>query len=356
MDGLMRSGLEKIINCSLNDTQWLQATLPIRDGGLGFRRVVSLASSAYMASAASTLELQGAILAATSAQPDAIMADLLLSRRDTMPANFNPLPTSQKSWDRPLIEKDKAIIFDMSTSPVDRARLEAINSQHSADWLSALPVAACGLALSNEAVRVAVGLRLGLVLCGPHRCHCGEPVDPEGHHGFVCRKAAGRALRHHAINDTIWRALLKADVPSTKEPTGLSRSDGKRPDGATLVPWSGGKYLTWDATVVHSCAASYITHTARLIGPASAQAADRKALKYQGLPSSYLFQPVAIETLGPMNPTALDFINEIGRRMTTISGESRETVFLFQRLSITLQRYNLLSFKGTFPANSEDEA
>ena len=202
---------------------------------------------------------------------------------------------------------------------------------------------------------MAVGLRLGLDLCGPHVCHCGELVDPKGHHGFVCRKAVGRALRHHAINDVIWKALIRADTPSIKEPSGLSRSDGKRPDGATLVPWSGGKYLTWDATVVHSCAASYTTHTARLGGPASAQAADRKAIKYQGLPSSHLFVPIAIETLGPMNSSAVDLLGEIARRMASISGESREPLFLFQRLSICLQRYNLLAFRGTFPVNHIDE-
>ena len=105
----------------------------------------------------------------------------------------------------------------------------------------ALPIAACGLALDNDAVRVAVGLRLGLALCTPHRCQCGDLVGSEGHHGFVCRRASGRSLRHHAINDIIWRALLKADVPSTKEPAGLFRSDGKRPDGATLIPYVDGR-------------------------------------------------------------------------------------------------------------------
>jgi len=30
---------------------------------------------------------------------------------------------------------------------------------------------------------------------------------------------------------------------------GLFRSDGKRPDGLTLVPWQSGKSLCWDVTV-----------------------------------------------------------------------------------------------------------
>src|SRR6218665_3199559 len=57
LDGLQRAGLDSIINCSLSEIQWLQATLPLKDGGLAVRRVVSLASSAYFASPSSTLPL-----------------------------------------------------------------------------------------------------------------------------------------------------------------------------------------------------------------------------------------------------------------------------------------------------------
>src|SRR6218665_441891 len=105
------------------------------------------------------------------------------------------------------------------------------------------------------------------------------------------RRAQGRSLRHHAINDIIhvWRALLRAGVPRTREPAGLFRTDGKRPDGATLVPWSAGKYLAWDATVVHTCAASYISPQAASVGPASVQAANRKSLKYAALPTTHVF-------------------------------------------------------------------
>lgn len=236
---------------------------------------------------------------------------------------------------------------------VDHARLDAACSPHSADWLTALPIATCGLVLDNEAVRVAVGLRLGLAICGPHSCQCGEAVGPEGHHGFVCKKAQGRSLRHHAVNDILWRALLRAEIPSIKEPAGLFRSDGKRPDGATLIPWSGGKYLAWDATIVHTCAASYIAPQA---SSASVQAAGRKTLKYSGLPATHIFQPVAIETMGPLNPSAIDFINAIGARISAITGDKREASFLFQRLSICIQRYNLVAFQGTFPSPPEDEA
>ena len=48
----------------------------------------------------------------------------------------------------------------------------------------------------------------------------------------------------------------------------------------------------------------------------------------------------AVETLGPMNEDGVNFLLEIGRRLSSISGDSRETSFLLQRVSVTLQRYN----------------
>src|SRR6218665_2402495 len=45
------------------------------------------------------------------------------------------------------------------------------------------------------------------------------------------------------INEIIWRALGRASIPSKKEPLGLTREDGKRPDGVTLIPWSCGRCL-----------------------------------------------------------------------------------------------------------------
>jgi len=46
---------------------------------------------------------------------------------------------------------------------------------------------------------------------------------------------------------------------------------------------------------------------------------------------------------------AIDLVQEIGRLTTAITEDSRETVFLFQRLSVALQRGNAVSFLGIFP-------
>ena len=46
-DNLLKLGICRITNSDLSDAQWLQASLPVRDGGLGVRRVSSLATCAF---------------------------------------------------------------------------------------------------------------------------------------------------------------------------------------------------------------------------------------------------------------------------------------------------------------------
>jgi hypothetical protein len=61
-DGVLRESLIPNQYIDLDDHRWSQALLPVRWSGLGIRRVISLAPSAYMASAASTAELTSSLL------------------------------------------------------------------------------------------------------------------------------------------------------------------------------------------------------------------------------------------------------------------------------------------------------
>jgi len=235
-----------------------------------------------------------------------------------------------------------------------RVSFLAASSPHSGDWLFALPIASCGLQLDDEAVRVAVGLRLGLNLCVPHQCRCGSQVDACGIHSLVCKKAPGRSARYHALNDLVAHGFSSAGVPVTKEPTGLFRADGKRPDGLTLIPWQSGKSLCWDVTVTCPLAESYVTRAAQEAGAAAELAASRKLEKYANIDARYLFEPIAVETLGVINSSARQLLNDLGRRLTANSGEARETSFLYQRISVLIQRYNAVLLHDGLPDDSTD--
>ena len=71
------------------------------------------------------------------------------------------------------------------------------------------------------------------------------------------------------------------------------------------------------------------------------QTAQRKLEKYKKYAfPNYCFQPIAVENLGAMNSSAVDLINTLGRRISSVSGEDKESAFLFQRISVTIQRFN----------------
>src|SRR6218665_3798092 len=99
------------------------------------------------------------------------------------------------------------------------------------------------------------------------------------------------------INDIIHRTLSKAGIPSIKEPPGLLRTDGRRPDGLTTIPWHAGRHLVWDATVVDTLESSYVQATAAIAGAAAEIATERKNAKYSALLNTHVFVPLAMETL-----------------------------------------------------------
>lgn len=358
-DELLRECVCTITNTDLTDVQWIQASLPVRNGGLGVRRVSSLAPSAFLASAAGTRGLQNMILCKCVAISDSAV-DLVLNQWSAAQGQSGVVPpvgslaAKQQEWDKPFVAADLARLNQSWPDRHHQARLRAVSAPHSGDWLHALPISSCGLRLDDNAVRVAVGLRLGAKLCEPHLCPCGATVNPEGTHGLACRRSAGRSSRHHTLNDLVCRALGRANVPAIKEPGGLTRSDGKRPDGLTQIPWQAGKCMTWDVTVTDTLAESYLHATSSSAGAAAEAAADRKELKYQSLATTHSFIPLAFETLGPINSKGLVFLYELGRRQAAITGDMRETSFLFQRLSLTIQRFNAVCFNGSFCFSNAD--
>ena len=127
----------------------------------------------------------------------------------------------------------------------------------------------------------------------------------------------------------------------------MFRSDEKRPDGVTLVPWAQGRCLAWDATVVDTLAVSHLPATSVSAGSAAEAASVTKTRKYERLASTHIFVPVAFETRGPVCWEGASMIASIGSRLTSKSGDARETQFLFQRLSIAIQRGNAASVRAT---------
>ena len=111
----------------------------------------------------------------------------------------------------------------------------------------------------------------------------------------------------------------------------------------------------WDATVADTLAASHLPITSQQAGGAAESASNRKEAKYSEIARANIFIPIACETLGPISSKASDFLSDLGRRIFSATGDARESSFLFQRLSVAIQRFNCVCFKGSFiaPPNIE---
>ena len=119
------------------------------------------------------------------------------------------------------------------------------------------------------------------------------------------------------------RDRSSAGISTSKEPTGLTRLDGKRPDSplargqARDMGHHSGQYA---CSVLPPCIRSFCCWSRRTC-----------RLKEGGQvflsPQSFIFVPIALETLGAIAAGSLEFLTEVGWRLSAATGDARETAF-----------------------------
>ena len=250
----------------------------------------------------------------------------------------------QKVWDTPRVEAISAALLEQSSDAITRARLLAVSKKESGAWFHAVPNSSLGLTMDNETIRVAVSLLLGIALCSPHLCqHCGAALDRFGLHGLSSRFSTGGHYHHAALNDIIHRALSTSHIPSKLEPPGLDCSDGKRPDGITMVPRKSGNLLVWDATCSVTYAPSHLAQSTMTAGAVASQAEDLKNAKYSYLERhpGMCFTPYCHCNVR----STWSSFHDLSQRARL---QAKSYSYLIQRLSVAVQRGNAASILGTF--------
>ena len=140
--------------------------------------------------------------------------------------------------------------------------------------MHALPLASCGLELDIAAIRVAVGLRLGVNLCESHQRPYGKQFDARG-----TRRPFIQARRNTA-SPAIALCRLPTHLRYSNHPSCLEATAGGRTDRRSS-PGKGAKYVTWHVTVTehHRRFLSMPLGIGR-IGRAAEGAASRKEVMY----------------------------------------------------------------------------
>ena len=76
-------------------------------------------------------------------------------------------------------------------------------------------------------------------------------------------------------------------------------------------------------------ALSYAAISSISAGLVAEQSPARKLAKYNELAISHIFVSIAMESFGSIYAEALTFLSELGRRISVVIEDMRETTFLF---------------------------
>jgi len=79
--------------------------------------------------------------------------------------------------------------------------------------------------------------------------------------------------------------------------------------------------MAWDVTVCTTVPDSYLAAASHAAGAVAEPAADMKCLKYTELSATYEFQPVAVETHGPLSVSSVSFLVDLGPDFQKILGK-----------------------------------
>jgi len=93
---------------------------------------------------------------------------------------------------------------------------------------------------------------------------------------------------------------------------------------------------------------SYLDAAANSAGSAAKSAAERETAKYANLGTQYIFQPIAVESPGPMHESSRQFLAELKQKISTRLGDDREGTFLFQHISVLLFCFNSILLHDSF--------
>uniref|UniRef100_A0A8D8ZUA8 Uncharacterized protein n=2 Tax=Cacopsylla melanoneura TaxID=428564 RepID=A0A8D8ZUA8_9HEMI len=350
MDSILHLSLKAILNLNLSDLQWKQASLPVKQGGIGIRSFSDLSLPTFLSSCSGVMPLVSTIL---NKPVDNVVLNSWTQGVQMWEMKYQEMPeekTQQRQWDAIILKLkiEQEVVFE---DPVDVARMKALQNKESGAWLNVYPSKNIGTLLNDQSFQICIGQRLGCNICRKFTCKCGRTVDEKGLHPLSCEKSSGRYFRHAEVNNILKRALGSIDIPAQLEPTGLDRNDGKRPDGATIVPWRMGQSLVWDFTCADTLAPSYINKTCRNAGAAAEIAVQKKHTKYSAIKSRGIgFVVMAVETMGVWCKEGKDWIREIGKRLIEKTGDPRSMNHLREKISLTIQRGNAASVLAVLPS------
>ena len=380
----LQEAVSSVARHGLSEDAVAQASLPIKMGGLGVRVPSDTAEASFVASVVGTEQLCNGMLgreaggamcrsgfvealallpgSAAASTPDPAGArsetDLVAeSQAELSPWSAERLlqerPT-QAQLTRPVYVRKFARLLARS-SYIHRARLRSVARVHAGAFLEAVPIGQ--LKMMSTHFAVALQLRLGAPVYAvgmPPLCpKCHKSSDRRGHHAMSCATTSDRIIKHDTVCDIVAGKGKEAGLHTQREVRNIVPDSRARPGDVVMYNWEGGRTVALDITVVSPVAETVVREAADEGGAAAAAAEllkDDKALEACAQ-QDIDFLPLALESFGGWGKLALTFFRKLGRLIAQRSGrpESLETRYMFQSMSVALQRGNAIMIQERAP-------
>ena len=301
----------------------LQASLPVRIGGLGIRKSADHWHAAALASSAGTAALcrrldRDFVWDAEGWRQTASSYNEMVAegwRLDTeAPPERAP---EQRSLSLGILERWYNALMDEADA-VTRARMQSLLLPGCGAWLTGNP--ARWEAMPPLPFQAVLRYRLGLPLYESlARCECcGKDgvMDAHGLHATLCEKGGGAITRHEAVADALLRAARQGGLRAERETLGLLEGDRRRPGDVTLQQgFLDGRVTAIDVAVVNPLAPSFLQLAARTVGGAAARRQTTKVWKYredEAVRTGRLaFEPFVVELFGGWGQRAHSIMNRL---------------------------------------------
>ncbi len=342
-DSVIRRALESILGQRLTADAWTQASLPLREGGLGLTEMFQQTWTCYLASwttaAAHSRKLSTRFpfldrdWMTSLASSDLRLSSLLEDAKEVIGADGDAgllkslSSISAPDWKSPdklqktlgdRLARRKADVLASSLQGSDAKRFEAVRHSDAADWLRALP-SDPELYMSNSVYQLRLCRRLGLPLSHlrlPHKCVCGTPLDATAHHLEWCTHGR-RIWAHDELVDDIRTMIQTAGVHAEKElPTDwVFPHAGDRQFRVDIFQSCGlqNRPIVGDVTIRHPCAPSN-SRSANVLEKAEK---DKKR-RYEELcnVAGHTLHTYAFEQYGHASKDMGDLIHSLDKRVT----------------------------------------
>ena len=151
---------------------------------------------------------------------------------------------------------------------------------------------------------------------------------------------------------TIWPGVLCQQLTSSQpRKRRVYKVWWKRPDGLRLIPWKMARaWRRISLSSAHWRSPVFQRRQYRLAG-SSGGCKRQHRVGYAQLAHTYTFMHMATGKLRPINSVGLEFLSDLGRRISQVSNDHCESVFSLQSLSVLIRRFSVNAIQCTSPTH-----